>query len=315
MDKNHPLLLIIRPRFLVPPITALGDAINLGIEFNRHGIIASGVGRIGKSEALVWLSKNSDWRKFRLYWHALLPGAPKVPSEAYFFNSLKLSAHLKVREQTPSIFSVHHMTNFLCEQAARAGAEAIVLSIDDANRLSHEDYNHLATLDNQITAMGYRLFVVLVVQSDADQSSVPATDPEPHPSQITGRFTADEYVYTGLKDLGEIREALEAFGLQTWQGRTFLEECAPYAVRNGWAIEQQAEAFWDAVTTVRAKNDLEPNEPFPMQCFDTATYYLMVRVANENPTFERFTPGDFETAIKLSGLVAVEKSRKPRALT
>ncbi len=312
MDKKHPILYAIRPRFLVPPITALGKAINSGIEFNRHGIIANGVGRIGKTEGLVMLSQTYDWRNWKMYWHSMLAGVPQQSTESYFFNSLKLSANLKVREQTQSPFSVHHMKNHLSEQAALAGAEVIVLAIDDSNRLLHDDYAHLATLDNQITAMGYRLFVILVVQSDADQSSVPTADADPQPSQITGRFTGDSYEYTGLKGLLEIRPALKSFGAQTWQGRTFLEEFAPCAVAEGWSIEQQAGDFWDAVTALRGQNSLGPDEPFPMMCFDTATYYLMVRVARENQRFKRFTPDDFMTALKLSGLVALEKSRLPR---
>jgi hypothetical protein len=314
MDNKHPLLQAIRPKYLVPPISALGKAINRGIEFNRHGIIASGLGRIGKSEALVLLSRTYDWRDWNMYWHSMLAGKPQQSTETYFFNSLKLSANLKIREQTQSIFSVHHMKNYLCEQAALAGADVIVLSIDDANRLLHEDYDHLVTLDNHVTAMGYRLFVILIMQSDADQSTVPTTDPDPHPSQITGRFTADSYVYLGLNGLIEIRSALKSFGAQMWQGRTFLEEFAPYAVSEGWSIEQQAEEFWDAATTLRAQNSLTPDEPFPMLCFDTASYYLMVRVAREKKMFKRFTSDELKVALELSGLVALERSRQPRTL-
>ena len=310
---RHPLLAAIRPRFWVPPMQGLGDAICLGIEFNRHGLLGNGFGRIGKTEALIMLSQALSWRKnFRMYWHLLLSSKPNQPSEAYFFNALKLSAHLKVREQTQSIFSVHHMTNYLCEQAARAGAEVIVLGIDDANRLLREDYDHLVTLDNQVSAMGFRLFVVLMLQTDADCSSVPTIDKDQHPSQITGRFTADEYNYTGLVGLTQIKQALRTFGDQTFGGRTFLEEFAAHAVAQGWHIDQCAEGLLTAAETLRGQAGLPQDEPFPMLCFDTSTYYLTVRVAGENPNFEGFTPQDYIKAIELSGLIALEKSRLPK---
>ncbi len=312
-DKvRHPLLLATRPRYWVPPITDLGKAINLGIEFNRHGIVVRGLGRIGKTEALILLSRTMDWRSYSMLWHVLLAGEPNQPSEAYFFNSLKLSANLKVREQTQSIFSVHHVANYLCEEAARIGAEVIVLAIDDANRLRHEDYTHLVTLDNHISKLGFRLFVVLMVQSDADQSNVPTFSKEYYPSHITGRFTADEYLYTGLAGPAQIKEALRAFGDQQFLGKSFLEEFAGPAVANGWHIDLHSEDLLSAAVTLRAKNSLDPDEPFPMMCFDTSTYYLVVRVAGENPKFERFTETDLLKAVEISGLIAIERSRKPK---
>lgn len=315
MDDHprHPLLAVVRPRFWVPPMQGLGDAICVGVEFNRHGILCNGFGRIGKTEAMLMLAKTLKWRKnFRMFWHLLLASKPTQPSEAYFFNSLKLSANLKVREQTQSIFSVHHMTNFLCEEAARVGAEVIVLGIDDANRLRREDYDHLVTLDNQISLMGFRLFVLLMLQTDDDQTSVPSIATERHPSQITGRFTADEFAYTGLVGRAHVKEAFRSFGDQTFGGRTFLEEFAGHAVSQNWHIDQCADEFCTAVEIVRGQNDLPLDEPFPMQCFDTASYYLTVRIAGANPHFEGFSLENYMTAIEASGLVALEKARLPK---
>ena len=309
---QHPLLIVPRPLFWVPPITALGKAINLGIEFNRHGIIVPGLGRIGKSTALVLLSRDRRWRDYSCYWHSVLPGKPGVSSESYFFNTLKVSMQLKVREQTQSVFSIEHVVNHLCEQATNAGARVIILSIDDAHRLQGGDYDHLVTLDNHITAQGYRLFVVLMLQSDADQSDVPSFDKDQYPSQITGRFTADEYTYLGLSGLSEIKAALRAFGDQVHQGRTFLEEFAGAAVRDGWHIEQHAEGFVAAAAKLRGEKGLDPDAPFPMQCFDTASYYLLVREAASNRAFNGFGPEALRKAIQISGLIPIELSRLPK---
>ena len=311
---GHPLLQVPRPLFWVPPITALGKAINLGIEFNRHGIIASGLGRIGKSMALVLLSQDREWRTYGCYWHSVMPGKPTASSESYFFNTLKLSMQLKVRGQTQSIFSIEHAVNYLCEQAAAAESRVIILSIDDANRLQGGDYDHLVTLDNHITAQGFRLFVVLMVQSDADQSDVPSFDKSQYPSQITGRFTADEYNYHGLRGLSEITSALRAFGDQTHNGRTFLEEFAGNAVRDGWHIEQHADGFVAAAAKLRAEKGLDPDAPFPMQCFDTAAYYLLVREAASNEAFSGLGPEALRKAIEISGLIQIELSRLPKDL-
>jgi len=311
-QARHPLLLVPRPVFWVPPIRSLAKAINLGIEFNRHGIVALGFGRIGKSTALALLSQDREWRQYSCYWHSVLPGKPVASSESYFFNTLRVSMNLKVREQTQSIFSIEHAVNYLCEQAASAGAQVIILSIDDANRLQGGDYDHLVTLDNHITARGFRLFVVLMVQSDADRSDVPSFDKDQYPSQITGRFTADEYTYLGLDGLSEIREALCAFGNQVHNGRTFLEEFAGNAVRNGWHIDQHAEGIVAEAAKLRAESGLDPDAPFPMQCFDTACYYLLVRVAAESPEFNGLGPESLRKAIEISGLIEIELSRQPK---
>jgi hypothetical protein len=222
--------------------------------------------------------------------------------------------NLKVREQVQSVFSIHHAVNYLIEQAVHADAEVIILSIDDANRLHGEDYDHLVTLDNHVTAHGFRLFVILMVQSDADQSDVPSFDKEQYPSQITGRFTADEYHYVGLNGLSEIKEAFRSFGDQLYNGRTFLEEFAGPALSNGWHIDQHAEGFLKAAAKLRAECGLDPDEPFPMLCFDTASYYLLVREVAGNASFDGFSQEALRKSIELSGLIAIEKSRKPKDL-
>ncbi|MBL0041629.1 MAG: hypothetical protein IPP28_11425 [Xanthomonadales bacterium] len=108
MDKKHPILYAIRPRFLVPPITALGKAINSGIEFNRHGIIANGVGRIGKTEGLVMLSQTYDWRNWKMYWHSMLAGVPQQSTESYFSFSQALRELEGARADAIAVFRASH---------------------------------------------------------------------------------------------------------------------------------------------------------------------------------------------------------------
>lgn len=314
-DDFHPLFRIRRPMIWTNPITNLGTAINVGIEFNRHGIVVTGDGRIGKTEAIGLLSRESGWRQYKMYWLRVLTPKPGQSSEGYFFNVLRLRAGLKIREQAPSIFSIHHCVNFLCEEAALLGAEVIVISIDDANRLHREDYTHLATLDSAISEMGFRLFVVLMVQQDADQSTIQNIDRERWPSQITGRFTADRYPYTGLCGVTDLRDALKAFSEQMWppgSNITFLQRFAGAAYANGWRFHEHAPEFVDVIDEERAKHGLSSGAPFPMLCFDTSTYYLTVRRAGEDPHFEKFTPDDFRRALELSGYIPLELSRLPK---
>ncbi|MBS0457914.1 MAG: hypothetical protein JSS44_11350 [Proteobacteria bacterium] len=314
-DDRHPLYRVRRPIYWTGPAEDLGEAINVGIEFNRHGIIVRGDGRIGKTEGLGLLSRETKWRNYGMFWQRVLSPLPGQSTEGYFFNEIRLAACLKIRERSQSIFGVHHATDFFCESAAMIDAEVIVVSFDDANRLQREDYDHLATLDSHIAERGFRLFVVLMMQADADGNSAEETAEQPWPSQITGRFTADRYLYTGLRGRKEFKEALRTFANQRWPaetGPTFLERFAGAACALGWHVEQQSDMFYDAVEEARSKADLVPDAPFPMQCFDTATYYLTVRVAGENANFARFTPEDFKKAVELSGLVALELSRRPK---
>lgn len=313
-DHRHPLYQVPRPIYWVPPMDNLAAAINAGIEFNRHGISVLGLGRIGKSEALKLLARTLHWRAFDMSWGVVLPGIARATTEAYFFSQVGLQQKLKIRETSNATFVIDHVANHLCEMASRAGAQIIVLGIDDSNRLGRDDYNHLVTLDNHLAARGCRLFVVLVVQEDADQSSVPLSDPEPHPSQITGRFTSDTLPYFGLQNSREIEVAFKNFLNQAWNNKTYLEEFAPTLHRNGWLTADLAAQFWLETSLLRGKHRLTPDAPFPMQCFDPASYYLFGRVAAEDPKLEAFTSEQVQKALALSGLIELERSRRPRDL-
>lgn len=153
-DDRHPLYRVRRPIYWTGPAEDLGEAINVGIEFNRHGIIVRGDGRIGKTEGLGLLSRETKWRNYGMFWQRVLSPLPGQSTEGYFFNEIRLAACLKIRERSQSIFGVHHATDFFCESAAMIDAEVIVVSFDDANRLQREDYDHLATLDSHIAERG-----------------------------------------------------------------------------------------------------------------------------------------------------------------
>lgn len=312
LEPRHPLLCPKQwPQLWIPPVDQLGKNISVALEFNRHGIIDTGLGRIGKSTSIALLAGSTRWCPYRFVWLQTIAGKARAPSEGYFFDNMRLTAKLKVRESS-STFGVHHLANYLCAWADEEEADFIVVSIDDGNRMFHEDWDHLVTLDSQIAARGQRLFALAMMQSDADQSSVPKFDKERHPSQVTGRFTADETVHFGLIGADEIRIALKELASQVWNGKTYEEHFAGHAVECGWHLEQQAQDYLTAVENVRAKHSLPVVEPLAMSNFMPSAYYLLVRIAGENRRFERFTIAQLEEALELSGLFQLELSRRPK---
>src|SRR3546814_2087757 len=82
------------------------------------------------------------------------------------------------------------------EEAGRSNASTVILSIDNAELLLLEDYNHLVRLHTMF-ARDIRLFFLFLCQTDARPESCESLE-SVAPPHIRGRFFVDRHDITGL---------------------------------------------------------------------------------------------------------------------
>jgi hypothetical protein len=69
--------------------------------------------------------------------------------------------------------------------------------------------------------------------------------------------------------------------------------------------------FRESVEELRVKNHLIANALFPMQSFERFVYFLLVRIAAEDPNLRQFIREQVDQALVWSGYIELELSKHP----
>ena len=324
MTSLHPMLAEKRPLIFTRPMERLADHFKLALEQGSSGMHTHGDGRIGKTKAAMLLARREDWRPWPMAFYLMNYSNPTNASEGYFFNSILNATNQKTLSRAFGTDVLARARNHLMRQCHLEQANIIVLVINETNRFGESEFSHLVSLENDIDLAGKRLFVLFMSQNDADPGG-PQSIFRRMPIQISGRFLNTKHHYTGLlwdKPQDELENGLEDdvfLGLQQYdigvlhgeEGIPCSRWFAPRACAAGWSLCSQYQLIRQVATELRAEYDLPELEPWAMQTFDATVYYLIVRVAGENPAFVEFTAKDIRKAFQFSGYIELELNRHP----
>jgi hypothetical protein len=320
--SRHPMRAQTRPHVITQPFNRGARALSVVLEFGRPSLRVRGPGRGGKTTWYEMLRRLRDWRPFPLGFLYTIAGKPDRPTEASLFRSLAFGMKLKGNKTSSAEDALGRIANAIEEEAARSGASIVVFAIDNAENLTLVDYGFLVRLQTMFCG-DLKLFILFILQSDATPEGCDALEAIA-PPHIRGRFFLDKHFHTGLLwsipedereelDACDVALALRAYDQMRWpdpKGPTFLEAFAPKAYARGWRLEQQTDDIRAGVERVCAANNLEVMLDWLMVSFEPFVYCCMVRIAGQNPDFERLTPDDIDLALTASAFVASEKARQ-----
>ncbi len=312
------MLSLDRPVIPTRPIDRLASATALAMEAKHKGLLLRGDGRVGKTFGSRFLAQTYRWRPYPLSVFEMSYGNASTSSESYFMNWGIHSAGLKIIKAASGPDILGRLCNHLISRTSVHDEKMIMLICNEANRFGYEEYNHLVTLDNELEAQNKFLFVLQVSQQDADFGGRQGIR-TPLPSHITGRFMMAEHNYTGLlweKPKEEIEGQFEddvTMALREYD--TGAAACsatfAPKAARDGWTLSSQTKDIREVVEDLRAKHNLPDLAPWPMKTFECFVYFLLIRVAREDPNFRGLTRDHILKALQFSGYIQLELSRYP----
>lgn len=318
-DNRHPMLRSKRPLIITRPGERLaGDAKN-SIEIGSDAIWVEGKGRIGKTYGFRQLAQTDAWRPYPMIMHEFTYTKPAKPGEGYFATSLLLQQGQSVPSSAASNGSLMRAIRMFQEEAHRQGAEVIGVGFNEANRFTADEYEHVMSIANECEKSG-RIFFFLINQSDSGRFGSSAIDKQP-PRHIYGRFFTTSHHFTGLlwdipdadKPIQLVSDVALAFREYdqelTWpegSGITFTQYFAPKAYAAGWRLGTQIDLVRTVINKLRSECGLPDVKEWPMQSFERFVYYVLVRVAYENPDFMELTEANIRDGLLRAGYLEIE---------
>jgi hypothetical protein len=319
----HPMLRSKRPIVITRPCERMGGDSKNSIEMGADAIWVDGHGRFGKTFAFRVLKQTDGWRPFPLYMVEYTWSKPTKSSEGYFFSSFLLQDKQTVSASAMSNVSLARVANHWRVEAARAGADVICVGINESNRLTLEDLEHVVSIGNELERTS-RVFFFFINQIDAGSNVRNGVERRP-PPHISGRLFTTSHHFTGL--LWDIPADEASFQLVSdvalacreyddilvWpegSGITYTQYFAPTAFAKGWRLSSQLDLIRTVVNAVRAENGLGPVRDWPMITFERFVYYVLVRIAFEDPEFTELTEAHIRDALHRNAYLHFEPGYK-----
>lgn len=320
----HPMLRPRRPIIVTGPINRMGDSFATALERGDKGIQVNGNGRDGKTWGVECLAMHPAWQPFPVAFFFMDYGKPEKATENYFSGSILKAADMKSIRHASGVESMTRACNLLIERTRELRQEVIALVINEANRFTEVENDHLVTLDNFLERRKKRVFYVLIHQNDAESGGQQSIDRRP-PSHVTGRFYSMAHKFTGLlwgaANAIDFQDCDVAMALNEYdEGVIFPDDetgvpCTAFFARNayanGYRLTSQVGLFREVVEELRVKNHLLAEAPFPMQTFERFVYFLLARIAAEDPNFHQFTREQALKALVWAGYIDLELSKHP----
>lgn len=309
----HPLLQRLRAPFATRPIERMASAIVSAIEAEYRGIVVYGLARFGKSWAVKYLTGNSSWIADSFYSARISVPKSHKRSDGAFFSLWLERFSQSLPERTSSLDRLARLRNFLIAKCNEHDTNLTVVFLDEAQRLFPDDYEHLVTLDNELSERGYMLFVVLVVQSDFSGTAMETIYDGNPPPHVRGRFLVRKHEFGGLGGVDEIDHALGRMDEHTeWppgSGRSYAHHFAEKAFEAGWRFRQHAAQILQRANWFRAQHDLPVTWTWPMKSFEVCINFLLTNIACKRADFDGFSDEDIDAALEASGFIELELSR------
>ena len=306
-----------RPKVATKPIEHLANAILIALEDGYRGIQIFGRSGDGKSHASAYLSTHLQWlpQPSPTCWVSI-PRRTNA-TDNVFYKVIQGGLKLSYYPRAAAIDRLGQITDRISSDCQCTGTRRFVLFIDEAQRLSADDYDYLANIDDAVGVDGFRLFCVLVNQSDDAKVFGKNGDARvtTMPPQVVRRFFMAEHHFRGLAGLAEIAHALSRYDFAEHDGITFSAHFAPKAYLEGWRLSAHAKDFACALSEIRQEAQLSGANDLAMMIFELAVKRLLVNVAACKESFTQFTYSEIKEAILRAGYLKLEvaRSRQMRA--
>lgn len=265
--------------FLTPPIEAMKKAVKGWMDSGISGGLIFGHQRYGKTRAVRALVQQwSLITKSRMPAYYLDVRTRSVPNEDGFFEDL-LSG---MRHQFPSKGKAKDKRNrardFLICEAERAESDTVMLTIDNAHRLSTIHYDWLCNLFDELDDANILAFTLSV--GEPDLKSIRDGFESSGQMQSVGRFMVEEHWFHGIRRQAELESLFGWFDAKVFpdnSGWTYSRYYYPEAFDNGWRLRNEAPVVWALWDEVRRRRDLGASLEIPMVYLAAVTKQFLRR--------------------------------------
>jgi hypothetical protein len=320
---SHPLNRAKRPMIITRPQERVASELGMVLLHGRPSFRLKGPGRAGKTTSATTLRQMFKWRPYNIGFLRMIAGSPNQHTESNIMREMALGIGLKGLGSSNPQDLLARIIRAIEEEAGRAQADLVIFIIDSAQKLTLDDYEHIAKLHDHFD-VGLRLFFFFVCQDDykpggADELALLA------PPHIHGRYFVDPYTFTGL--LWEVpederaeqsacdvalalREYDEGLNWPDQDSPSATATFAPVAFANGWRLEHERDAIFSEIQLLCAREQLAVPRDWLMATFEVFVYHVLVHVAGRNPDFAGLRKEDIQQGLKACAFAAYERSRQ-----
>lgn len=215
--------------------------ISMGIQ----GAIVCGRPRLGKTSATRWALGALQLKFGKVPYVEVPIRKQHLAHEGAFFQFMLKCCRHKYYNRGSIADKRDRLFEALLGRARRSNIRMVILFIDEAHFLQELHYEWLQNIGNELDGAGCRLFCLLVGQQELEKKrdSLLAEGME----QIVSRFMTEVWMFSGLKNVSQLKSVLEAYDLACFpavNGRPFLEYFVPLAYAHGWRLESLADRIW-----------------------------------------------------------------------
>lgn len=222
-------------------------------------------------------------------------------SKREFFISLLRQLHYQFFSANNSAVLLDTFSSLLAQRANEKQSDCILMFIDDAQKLTENQYKWLCDVFNDIDEEGVTLITFLVGEPLLKDYTTSIEQGEER--QVSGRFFNGGirfYGVTSIKDISACLSAYDGARFPKKQGPTFTQKYFCEAFANGWRLQTLTDLLWEAFAAVAG---VSPNDALeiPMQYFCSLVRRILIKFGPGSGPEPQITRRMLEEEIILSG--------------
>lgn len=258
LEIEHP---VISKEYAIftPPMDPMIQCVGDWIDQRVTGGYIFGPPRFGKSRTVKWFLKNELETRFRVS----LPMIVWIRrdtrmTETEFWNEILIAAKYEFADaakQKRKSVGRYLLKEHLITLARSSRRNYVVLLIDEAQRMTLDEWMWILGLQNDLDYSGIRLTVISVGTHQIGY--VPDFFAVTGNAHVSARFFSYDMPFRGLSSIDELRYVLNGYDVDSeWpdqSGVSFLQYFAEEYFRQGLRLADCAERIWNAFEALRPK--------------------------------------------------------------
>ena len=304
---QHPLM---RPTGYAFPTPSVKNALNQfveGISAGLPGMAWVAYSRCGKSTAIRVIVRQLAHTYPNTPVFSFVAKHHQEPNEVRFYRELLTDCGLSPPPGRKADEHFERLWKGLYTSALNGRSSRVILLIDEAQKLSIDEYSWLIDLTNALAVQGISVTVGLFAQPEL----IKLRDRfyQDGRVDIIGRFMVVVEAFEGVRNCEELREVLACLDNEEMSeypdgsGCSCTEFFVHEAYRLGWRFEEQAENLWRAFVQSAASRVAEEKLSIGMNWVKLTVQKILLELMEGRPSDEVLTAQFLVNAINGTGFV------------
>lgn len=256
IPDNHPLEGH-KYTVITPQIVGFQKMVEFLIEFSLPGMIGYGPARVGKTTSINAVTQMiSEKYRGQIAIMETIIDTHRKGENRLFFEEFCRNLGLEWHVKRPSGSELRSLVIEYMIMEGRKNGNKVLLIVDEASKMVVEDYDYMMDVYNRLEKNGVSLICVLVgTEKLLETKKEMSWNVE---SQVVGRFMVNEFEFSPVKDIEELRQILNGFDTHIkYDGRSLTEDLFPESFKEGKRLGDEAESIEKAIVTIKRERASE----------------------------------------------------------